>query len=595
MAYGEELVGEWGPPPQGGRVPVDEVEYLEQFRQNCLLTHLPVLKLSAEHKKIMVMVCGGPSAKLFLDDIRKKRADDRYRIFCSNKTHDWLIENGIIPHYQFIIDPKESKVEDVQHPHKDVEYLIGASCHPKVFEALKDYKVTRVISLSGTTVDGMNDVKIAEAVFKKGKWAPLEGGTMAGLRAMCLGRVMGYTTVEFYGFDSCYFETTPEGEPIYYSYDKKRAENITECKCDDGRIFLSTPVFASQAREFIKWKHRLEWMKFVIYGDGFIAHLDKLDAELNKPKTDLRISPYMLTMNKQMFAKDEKGRKTFGTSGAESVAQITLLAGQLIKKYGPLTLLDYGCGEGKLFKSMPVLKDLEFKQYDPCIKGLDVRPEPADIVVCTDVLEHAEPVCLENVLDDLQKLTKIVCFVSICLTPAGKRYPDGSNCHLSLLDYEIWYAKLRKRFLVVESSKSKNPQGHEKFICVLQSKDLKPVTKKTEKTSEQLAADYEAICNPLIDRLCSKCADNCCQECAENNAWFTGNIEMFKSEFGFDAKDGFLNHDKSCKLPRKYRSVRCQGYVCPRGKDLLTPEAISKLEEIDAHMRYAREKEGVPA
>lgn len=476
---GKELVGEWAPPPMSGLIPVKNKDFIEQVRTNCKLD-LPIQNLESEHDKIMVMVCGGPTAKLYLEDIRKKSKDDKYRIFCSNKTHDWLIDNGIVPHYQVIIDPKKSKMGDVKKPHKDVKYLIGICCYPPVFESLKDYNVTRVMSLGGTTVDGLSDIQIVSAFFNKKDWIPLEGGSMAGLRAMTLANIMGYRTVEFYGFDSCFFDKDDKGNPIYYSYHKERGENVLECECDDGRMFLSTPVFASQAREYIKWKHRLEWIKFIIHGDSFTAHIDMLDEKAERPTTKLLISDYMLEMNKSLFTKSRKGfdseeefKNQYGISGRFYAGQVALLAGQLIKKYGEgLTLLDYGCGMGTLEEALPPIRGLEIIQYDPCIKEHSEHPEPADIVVCTDVLEHVEKGCLENVLNDLQRLTKKLCFVAICLTPSAKTYSDGRNCHLTLLEYDIWYAKLRKRFNVVERERKKGPTGHDMYILVLQSKEV---------------------------------------------------------------------------------------------------------------------------
>jgi len=476
MAYGEVLEGQWGPPPRGGMLPVDEKVFLNQLRSNCRLD-LPLLKMTPDHDKIMVMVCGGPTAKLYLEDIRKKRQDDKYRIFCSNKTHDWLIENGIIPHYQFIIDPKESKIKDIKNPHKDVTYLIGLSVHPKVYEQLKGYNIIRVAALSGTAVDNINDVQILKAFYDPDEYTILEGGSMAGLRAMTLGNIMGYKTVEFYGFDSCFFDYNEKGEPIYYSYHKERGENIIECKCEDGKVYQSTPVFASQAREFIKWKQRLEWMMFIIHGDSLTAHINELDNEKLRPKHDLLITDYMLKMNKKMFLKEkntESDRQLeFGTTGHEYAGEVTVLAGQLVKKYGKITLLDYGCGQGTLQKVFPPIKDLEFIEYDPCIDEKSKHPDPADIVVCTDVLEHIESECLENVLNDLQKLTKKVGFIAICLTPAQKRYSDGRNCHLSLLPYDMWFAKLKKRFNITEVKTQKSAKGHDMLICVVQAKEIK--------------------------------------------------------------------------------------------------------------------------
>lgn len=473
---GKELVGEWSPPPQGGTIPVDERKFVNQIRDNCRLT-LPNLKLETEHDKIMVMVCGGPTAQFYLDEIREKRKDDKYRIFCSNATHDWLIKNDIVPHYEIIIDPKKSKIKDVQNPHKDVEYLIGACVHPGVFEALKDYKVTRAISLSGTMVDGVSDVMIAAVFFDKDDYVQIEGGTMAGLRAMTFANVMGYRTVEFYGFDSGFFKEK-DGNPIYYSYKKDRGENVLECECSDGKMFLSTPVFSSQAREFIKWKHRLEWMKFIIHGDSFTAHIDKLDDESHKPKHDLLITEYMLEMNKRMFLKEvskggEELKRGYGISGKDYVGQVCIMISQLLKKYkSGLTLLDYGCGQGTFKNMLPPIKGIETIMYDPCIEKHSKHPEPADIVVCTDVLEHVEPECVENVLNDLQKLTKKIAFISICLTPAIKNYSDGRNAHLSLLGKDIWYAKLRKRFRIIENLESKSRGGHDILTVVCQAKEV---------------------------------------------------------------------------------------------------------------------------
>ena len=46
----------------------------------------------------------------------------------------------------------------------------------------------------------------------------------------------------------------------------------------------------------------------------------------------------------------------------------------------------------------------EIKEYDPAIPGKDSLPEPADIVVCSDVLEHIEPNYLLNVLVDFNAI-----------------------------------------------------------------------------------------------------------------------------------------------------------------------------------------------
>jgi hypothetical protein len=468
MAVMEDLVGEWMAPPEGGGSPIKGDDYINQVRSNCKLD-LPNVVAEPEHDKVMVMICGGPTAKQFLEDIRKKGADDKYRIFCSNGTHDWLIENDIIPDYHFIIDPKESMMKYVTKPHKDVKYLIGSCCYPEVFKALKDYNVIRMMVFSGTrNNEGRTDHDVIKALFGNKEYSALEGGTMAGLRAMTLGNTLGYQAVEFYGFDSCFFEYDKDKKPIYYAYDKKRIENIMECKTDDGRIFETTPVFASQARQYIKWKHRLEWMKFIIHGDSFTSHIHKIDEAVMRPKHNKLITDYMLKMNEELFKEND-----FGVVGHEYAGQIAILTGQLVNKYGAITLLDYGCGKQTLEKVFPPIQNVTFKNYDPCIKELSATPEPADVVVCTDVLEHVEFECLDNVLDDLKRVTKKTCFCSICLTPADKNYSDGQNTHVTLLEYDIWYAKLRKRFHVVESDIKTFKGNHQKFQAILQAREIR--------------------------------------------------------------------------------------------------------------------------
>lgn len=470
MQY-RELVGDWEEAPYSaeGGFPVEHKQYIENVRANCLLD-LPNLSVSRDHDKIMVMVCGGPTARLYLEDIRKKAQDDQYVIFTSNKTHDWLIDNGIIPDYDFVIDPKPSKIKDVQNPRQDVHYLIGMGCDHKVFLALEGYKVTRVFTVSG--IGNPTDVDVIRALFPYQDICFVGGGTMAGLRAMSLADVMGFLTVEYYGFDSCYFDRDENGKPIYYSYDKKRTENIMEAQTADGRTFLTSPVFASQARQFLKWKHRYEWIKFIIHGDSLTAAINEIDDEQNRPKHKLLITDYARELQKQDHLEDDINsrdpRMQYGTVGHTYAGHVSVLAGKIIKRNGSASMLDYGCGKRSLEQELPPIMGLDIRAYDPCIDGLDDTPEPADLVVCTDVLEHVEPECLDNVLDDLSRVTKELLFLSVSTRPARNAYSDGHNRHKIVQDHEWWRPKIRKRFDILDTQIVQN----DKFMCVCQAKAI---------------------------------------------------------------------------------------------------------------------------
>lgn len=132
-------------------------------------------------------------------------------------------------------------------------------------------------------------------------------------------------------------------------------------------------------------------------------------------------------------------RPDYGTSGARWAPLIARLAPALQAE----SILDYGCGKGTLAAALP---DLNIKGYDPAVEGLDAPPEPADFVVCTDVLEHIEPELLVYVIEDLRRVTKVALFVSIHTGPAKKNLPDGRNAHLIQLSYEWWLPRLWQHF-----------------------------------------------------------------------------------------------------------------------------------------------------
>ncbi len=122
--------------------------------------------------------------------------------------------------------------------------------------------------------------------------------------------------------------------------------------------------------------------------------------------------------------------KHYGASGQRWASQIQGLA----KMLGSTDILDYGCGKSTLAQNLP----FDIKQYDPAIPKYSAAPEPADLVVCTDVLEHIEPECIKDVLLDICRLTKSMCFLVIANRPAKKTLEDGRNAHL-IQENEMWW------------------------------------------------------------------------------------------------------------------------------------------------------------
>jgi hypothetical protein len=110
------------------------------------------------------------------------------------------------------------------------------------------------------------------------------------------------------------------------------------------------------------------------------------------------------------------------------------------------TVLDYGCGKGLLRKMLG--KPDWLLEYDPAIPGKEICPDHADIVVCTDVLEHIEPALIDNVLKHLAKIAKKALFLVIASRPSTKFLADGRNAHLIQEGADWWRKKLEERFFV---------------------------------------------------------------------------------------------------------------------------------------------------
>lgn len=117
----------------------------------------------------------------------------------------------------------------------------------------------------------------------------------------------------------------------------------------------------------------------------------------------------------------------------------------LIKEYEAWSVLDYGCGQGSLKTTLLTRAEpigVRIDEYDPAITGKDGIPSFADLVNCTDVLEHVEPECLDEVLRHLRLLARKAVFVVISTCETAKTLSDGRNAHLTVQPGEWWRAKV---------------------------------------------------------------------------------------------------------------------------------------------------------
>ena len=441
------------------RINVSEADYLPLFTE-------------PYNERAFVMICGGPSLADHLEEIKAKAGEpDKYLVACSNMTGGYLLEHGITPHVHFIIDPQEKKRFDVT-PGKtspQTQYWINVACNPAVFAVLREQGIKPHVFLADFEAEGkaIQAVKESMQPGQSGMMA-IQGGTMAGLRAINLADALGFRHMQYYGFDATVQVANGRARP--YAYEKKRGEAIIEITCDRcPQKFDTTLIFQKQVNEFIKWRAHMPWMDIEIIGGGLIAHYQQHLHELERKNGygKLRFTPEYAVLQKELHAIGN-----YGVSGKLHIPTIFHAISQLAKRHGSVSVLDYGSAAGNTMKEVRehlwLPPGVEDHCYDPFIDEFAAEPEPADFVICTDVMEHVEPQCCKAVLDHIALLTKKIVFFSISLQPANKVLSDGRNAHINMPGVEFWLKEIKRRFVI---SEAKVFHGGETLLAVAQSID----------------------------------------------------------------------------------------------------------------------------
>lgn len=103
----------------------------------------------------------------------------------------------------------------------------------------------------------------------------------------------------------------------------------------------------------------------------------------------------------------------------------------LAERIGAKSVLDYGAGKGSLAASMVG----DVRCYDPVT--FPAEPKPADIVVCTDVLEHVEPGSLDAVLSHIERLAEKGVLIAV-----PKHRPEKASPALTIEEPSWWRFRL---------------------------------------------------------------------------------------------------------------------------------------------------------
>jgi len=396
----------------------------------------------------------GPSLK----DTWEKIKEFKYVMSCSG-SHKFLVDHGIVPTHHIDVDPREHKIKLIGEPQKGCEYLIASTCHPKLIDFLQNAGCTvKLWHIFDSEEEGYR-------ILPPGEWM-VTGGCSVGTRTMTLARFLGFTDLHIFGMDGS-FPSDGSSHAAEHPNDASR-KSVHETEYN-GVKYRTTPAMLEAARN--TW-HELDMLKDVkptFYGEGLVQAMAK---DWKRKELPEKAQVFIAFDKPQLISSGycEQNRKLhqenpmYGIGGARHKDTVLKLCASM----KTTSVLDYGAGKQQLSRELP----FPIWNYDPAVPEISASPRPADLVVCTDVLEHIEPEKLHFVLEDLRRCTLRVGYFVIHTKPSSKVLPDGRNTHLIQRGRIWWKKKLKKYFALAKDSIIEKPPL---LYCVVARKEkVKP-------------------------------------------------------------------------------------------------------------------------
>ena len=231
----------------GGRIDRTEVRRRAGL---AMARNLPPFKDCMCDDAPWAIVGGGPSAAGELRTLRSLKRDGA-KIVSVNKSHDWLLDQGIVPWGHVLLDPMAWVAAYVGRPRRDVRYFVASQCHEGVFKALKDLPV--FVWHAGQDFDeGPEPNGYLREKWPRTPWYVVPGGTTVGLRALQLGHALGVDRFHLFGLDSS------RAAGRMHAYDKIEAADAESgtlaLKCGGKKFVFDTNThMARQQMDFDKF------------------------------------------------------------------------------------------------------------------------------------------------------------------------------------------------------------------------------------------------------------------------------------------------------------------------------------------------------
>lgn len=241
-----------------------------QIRTN-LEKGIQQLRPFVEQSDQKVIVLGGsPSLNDYIDEIKEHKKNGA-KIITMNGSYLWAKEHDLWPVTQFMIDARKFNERFVEPVDDNNIYIMASQIHPDLLDKLPPERTY----LFQANCDPRSTDICKELVGEMYKdWFPIPGGSTVMLRCLPALQMMGFRSIEIFGFDSCFMN-----DREHHAYDQPEnditEENINRVGLitNNGKTFAVDGWMICQAKEFMDIRQRLvRKLDIKVHGDGLIAH-----------------------------------------------------------------------------------------------------------------------------------------------------------------------------------------------------------------------------------------------------------------------------------------------------------------------------------
>lgn len=228
---------------------IPDEELQKQVEYNCkkMIEHnIPEVYNCRIHDLWAYMIAGAPTYKKlkYMKMIEEAYHDkSKGLLFTSKTSHDYLLDNGIVPWACILLDPRPHVIKTFK-PDNRVLYLMASQCHPSVIDTLLENNCK--IQVYHAAVAAGED-KVVRKYFPKGTMIP--GGSTSQTRGITVLMRMGFYRFKLFGLDSSY---PSKPEKVHGINQDKKAMEIEINLKDTGKSlgkFWTDPEMIAQLND----------------------------------------------------------------------------------------------------------------------------------------------------------------------------------------------------------------------------------------------------------------------------------------------------------------------------------------------------------